>query len=304
MNINLKITLYTLLTLFIFSCVTFGTYYIIKSRTDTKQPHIIIMEGGLGNQMFQYAFAKALEKNSGRKVLFNTDIYNKDKRNYALGIFKLNNRFASMLNMNNTANYVKEKNPFLYEKELFNIETPTKFKGYFQNELYFKQISSKLKRDFKFPKLKKTDSFNKYWIKEIKKAQNPVFIHIRRDDYLPLKWELPTSYYFDAIKYIEEHVKNPTYFVFGLNSEEFLKKELKLDIPYFVIDDTNNTNNQDWKDMMLMSKCKHAIIANSTFSWWAAWLGPNQNKGIVVAPSPFVLGQDEVICENWVKIKR
>jgi hypothetical protein len=52
-----------------------------------------------------------------------------------------------------------------------------------------------------------------------------------------------------------------------------------------------------------MLECKHAIIANSTFSWWAAWLG-NANDGIVVAPTPFVNGQDKIICDNWVKIER
>ena len=60
---------------------------------------------------------------------------------------------------------------------------------------------------------------------------------------------------------------------------------------------------EDWKDITLMLECKHAIIANSTFSWWGAWLG-KANDGIVAAPTPFVNNQDDIICDNWIKIER
>ena len=276
-------------------------FFCIRSyKFNHNTPNVVIMTGGMGNQMFQYAFAKNLERKTGRKSVFYNYI---QKREYSLGVFGINVEFDNYINLN-SLEHVAEHADFVYDETLFNKKKPSFYNGYFQNEKYFKDIKWLIKRAFRFPKLAKDDTFNRNLLNKIKKAKNPVFIHIRRGDYIKLGWQLPADYYRDAVKYILEHVDEPTFFVFGIDSSDFIKNELKLNVPYYVVGAKNNRDKQDWKDMYLMSECKHGIIANSTFSWWAAWLGPHQRGGIVVSPTPFVLGHDENIPENWVKIKR
>ena len=100
----------------------------------------------------------------------------------------------------------KEKYSFFYDENFLYSYYPSLYDGYFQNEKYFKNINSIITKDFTFPKLSSKDKFNQNWINEINKAKNPVFIHIRRSDYLNKKWALPISYYKKAIKYIQDHV--------------------------------------------------------------------------------------------------
>ena len=69
------------------------------------------------------------------------------------------------------------------------------------------------------------------------------------------------------------------------------------------VGDDNARKHEDWKDMALMMECRHAIVANSSFSWWAAWLG-RARTGVVTAPSPYMDGTDDGICDNWIKIPR
>ena len=295
-------------------------FYIQKNKRKLKKILIVRLMGGLGNQMFQYAFGKALEIKTGRKVLFDKLSYQEAKkliinnknedadgvviRNYALDIFNINNDdFADLSQIKRCKKRIQEENPFIYNEKLFEEKRPyIYYEGYFQNENYFKDIKEIIKNEFKFPDISEKDEFNQNLLKKINTCENPVFIHLRRGDYVNLGWDLSINYYKKAIEYIKEHVKNPTFFVFGQDCKEFINKEFgNIDTVFEIIGEENSKNNEDWKDIALMLECKHAIIANSSFSWWGVWLG-KANDGIVVAPSPFVNGQDEIICDNWVKI--
>ena len=279
---------------------------------------IVKLMGGLGNQMFQYAFGKALEIKTGQKVMYDKSWFRDAKkfivnsnnensngvviRNYDLDLFNIKIKFANSNQLSNCKIKINEKNAFIYDKNLLKKQKSACYEGYFQNESYFKEIKEIIKNEFIFPEISKNDEFNQKWLKRIKECENPVFIHVRRGDYVNLGWDLSVDYYKKSIEYIKKQVKNPTFFIFGQDCEDYIKNEFNLDADYEIIGEENSENKEDWKDIVLMQECKHAIIANSTFSWWAAWLG-KANDGIVTAPTPFVNGQDDIICDNWIKIE-
>ena len=279
--------------------------------------------GGLGNQMFQYAFAKALEEKYNCKVLFDISSYakaqktivsnGKDKnglciRQYEINIFKnaqieLANKFDTNLvklsNLLGISKKYKEKSAFDYVElsDKYNY-----FSGYFQNEKYFKHLKQRLINDFELPPLKEDDEYNKNLLNEIRNSSNPVFIHVRRDDYIKLGYSISLDYYKNAVRYIKEHVENPTFFVFCAEDVDYIKNEFSIGCDFKLIGEKNKTRETFFENMRLMKACKHAIIANSSYSWWSAWLSLNEDK-IVIAPSPWMNNNDNIICDNWVKIK-
>ncbi|MBR4625659.1 MAG: alpha-1,2-fucosyltransferase [Alphaproteobacteria bacterium] len=261
---------------------------------------IVKLAGGLGNQMFIYAFGLALSKKY-KRVYFDIKNYKSDKlRQYELGLFpnikiKIRNR-PKLIPFHKT----NEKNPFSFNPDFFNAHLNEYWSGYFQNEKYFKNIESDIRDAFQFPKT--NDEFNTDWANEIQNSENSVFIHIRRGDYENLDgWLLGMDYYKRAVKYILSHIKNPTFFVFSDAPADYIKNKFDIGCEYKYIGTHNNDTNQSFRDMQLMSLCRHAIIANSSFSWWGAYLQRNKNH-IVCAPSPWLNNQDEIICDDWIKI--
>lgn len=297
---------------------------------------IVKLMGGLGNQMFQYAFGKLLEKKHKCEVLYDLSWFELIKRkrlenpenfaesiyisNCALGIFpNLEIKIASekeikkvcfprfnkirrLFGIKPKSGIVREKNAFIYEPGLLEKRGSCYFEGYFQNEKYFLDMKDELIKTFELPELKPEDEYNKNLLQKIQSCENPVFIHVRRADYVKLDWVISQNYYKNAVKYIKERVENPKFFVFGVGDIDYIKTKFDIGEEFEIIGDNNKTNENFYEDLRLMMACKHAIIANSSYSWWAAWLS-SQNKGIIIAPSPWIDGQSEVICKDWVKIK-
>ena len=297
---------------------------------------IVKLMGGLGNQMFQYAFGKQLEKKHKCEVLYDLSWFELIKRkrlenpenfaesiyisNCALGIFpNLEIKIASekeikkvcfprfnkirrLFGIKPKSGIVLEKNAFIYEPGLLEKRGSCYFEGYFQNEKYFLDMKDELIKTFELPELKPEDEYNKNLLQKIQSCENPVFIHVRRADYVKLDWVISQNYYKNAVKYIKERVENPKFFVFGVGDIDYIKTKFDIGEEFEIIGDNNKTNENFYEDLRLMMACKHAIIANSSYSWWAAWLS-SQNKGIIIAPSPWIDGQSEVIFEDWVKIK-
>lgn len=301
--------------------------------------------GGIGNQMFQYAFGKALSFFTGEEVLFDKLNYKARKkeergksgvdkkgiciRDYELGIFNLNIQFADKkqikevknkpllkipkfirkkLHIKDTIlsnNIVEEKQNNCYEPELFNISGDTYYEGYFQSEKYFKDISSFLISAFRFPFFK--DNENQRLADKILNAQNAVFMQVRRGDYLTLAKTnsimCSVEYYKKGAEYIAQRVENPKFFVFSAEDPDWAIKNLKIGFPFEIIGTENTGKEKYYENMHLMSLCRHAVLANSSYSWWGAWLNQNQNK-IIVAPDPWLLNNSDVCCDSWVKISR
>ena len=139
------------------------------------------------------------------------------------------------------------------------------------------------------------------------KSTNSVAVHIRFFDYLNNNSNnISKNYYIRAMQKIEETILNPQYFIFSNDIKAAKKMDIWKD-KNIIFMTFNNSKNQDYIDMWLMSICKHFIIANSTFSWWAAWLSKSKDK-IIYAPKKIIRygamwwGFDGLIPENWVKL--
>jgi len=150
--------------------------------------------------------------------------------------------------------------------------------GYWNEEKYFESVKDYIKNIYTFPKLK--NNYHNEILQQIESTES-VGIHVRRGDYIKFPDSFPMctpEFYFDALEIIKKNHPTLKCFVFS-DDIEWCKKELSaLDNPTFV---ENNVKTEAFIDMMLMSKCKHNIIANSTFSWWSAWLNDNPEKVVI-----------------------
>ncbi len=247
-----------------------------------------IFRGGLGNQMFEYAMALAL-RNGGHKVNIDTSMYEQVEMHngYELDrvfgikepvickrgwhLFKL--RFISRF----LSNKIISEDTLVYDPTVLLSPKPY-INGYWQDERYFKDIESEIRKTFQF---KGVDEKNMKIADEMHSC-NSVSLHIRRGDYAAYGMTLiGKDYYQKAIEYIMKKVETPMFYIFSDDKEESMNIIANLGIKYIFID--GNNGKDSYKDMFLMSQCSHNIIANSSFSWWGAWLNSNPIK-IVVAP--------------------
>lgn len=285
---------------------------------------------GLGNQLFQYALGRqiSIEKNTPLKL--DTTFFNsQDLRSYKLNNYNINadiasseeiNYFLYKYNTNMLSSRVlrktekllprtkrklfKEEVPWQYEPELFKVSSNIYIDGYWQHYKYFENIDPLIFKELTI-KSPYTD-FVQSTIQHIIGNENSVSIHIRRGDYITdkqannLMGVLPLNYYYSAIDIIKQRILNPTFYIFS-DDLEWVKNNLSISSPCRYID-----GGKDYFDLDLMSKCKHNIIANSSFSWWGAFLNKNINK-IVIAPKQWVLPESinkniELIFPSWTKI--
>ncbi|MDA7700410.1 alpha-1,2-fucosyltransferase [Methylophilaceae bacterium] len=264
--------------------------------------------GGLGNQMFQYAFARRLAMESNQSLLLDLSGFN----NYRLhNGFELNMIFDinGVLASKNDIHYVLGwQSNFLYHnfflrpifqslhhdnlilESSFNyckdIKVPqgnSYVAGYWQTEKYFKAIEQIIRREFKFKP--PVSGYNQSIINEISKCVS-VSLHVRRGDYISNTKNLSIyevcdfEYYNGAVDLMRSKLNNPRFFIFS-DDIDWVRENLNLGSGVVFVD--QNKEIDSYNDMRLMSLCKHNIIANSTFSWWGAWLNPNPAK-IVISP--------------------
>lgn len=292
---------------------------------------IVQLYGGLGNQMFQYAFGTHLATINNAELVFDLS-YVQSKlpfkkwttpMQYELHIFenlkaklkpnifasKYVYPFAKMEHLLKTRLYKNKydfyiENDLSFNSNLLSIKNNSFVCGNFQSELYFKNIEQIIRNDFSFPKI--SDETN---LKHLEKIQNSnaVSIHIRRGDYVSIQKNaqkflaLDLEYYQKAIDVLATKIADPTFFIFS-DDMNWVEENLKINFPKYYIKN-NTAKNTSYIDMQLMSMCKHNIIANSTFSWWAAWLNTNQNK-IVIAPKRWFqhLANDDLLPNTWVQL--
>ena len=288
--------------------------------------------GGLGNQMFQYAFGYAVSKEN--KTLLKLDIsgFNAYKlRKYELNLFRIDQNVqikfknGSLLSKVNSKEntffdkayskslrfllkftdfYFEEKKEFFFEKQVFDRKTDTYYYGYWQNEKYFKKYRDDILRIFCWKKIH--HDAEKYKQKIINRES--VSIHIRRGDYVTnintnyIHGTCGINYYKKATIEIKKIKKNVKFFIFS-DDMDWAKDNLNfLDNKVFV---ELGKAIPDHEEMYLMSQCKHNIIANSSFSWWGAWLNQNLAKK-VIAPKIWFnnskLNTDDLIPRSWLQL--
>lgn len=285
--------------------------------------------GGLGNQMFQYAAGRALSLHRGVPLRLDISGY----ANYELHhgfelerIFKHTADIASDVDVRGIlgwqyARRIREllarprfavfrrnglivEPHFHYWSEFEDAPEESYLVGYWQSEKYFFKVAEMIATDFTF---KLPMSARNLELAEQIKQTNAVSLHVRRGDYANNPVTTAThglcslEYYHAAVCHIAGKVKYPHFFIFS-DDAEWVKKNLRVDFPCKYID--HNRTTESYNDMRLMSMCKHNIIANSSFSWWGAWLNENHEK-IVIAPKKwFTIDniESDLIPKSWVKI--
>jgi hypothetical protein len=285
----------------------------------------IYFQGGLGNQMFQYAFYKYLE-HIGEQNLAISIASPSLKRHCGFELFrifpKINQnkpKIVSSLLKNayynvvyQVRNRIEYTHPYLLfehfnticDAEHLKLGNARLLMGFWQNKFYCEQVKDIIFEDFTFMPFE--DAENIQIAKLISEAESSVSLHIRRGDYLQnnIYGNVCTlDYYEKAISYLQNQIKNPTFFVFS-DDPNWVKENLQLPNAHYI---AHNKGANAFRDMQLMSLCKHNIIANSSFSWWGAWLNQYKEK-IVITPSiwyniPNNRVIDDLISDKWVRIK-
>lgn len=273
---------------------------------------IINLTGGLGNQMFQYAFGRylSLKYNTVLKyhftnALFNTqrmfalDVYNtqateatnEDLKNFGIVQNKYINRILYLLDerygIQFNKNIVTQRAPYIFNESLRNSPNNRYIQGYFADERYFKGVENVVINEFTSKKL--LDKRNVGLIRDIKRS-NSVSIHVRRGDLVTNKANainngfIGLEYYIYSINKIKKTISNPHFYVFS-DDIPWCKKNLTM-LMDKVIFINHNIGTDSYKDLLLMKECKHNILANSTFSRWGSYLNQNANK-ISIAPDSY-----------------
>lgn len=272
--------------------------------------------GGLGNQMFQFAFVRYLElmnkdvklnisdfkihsHHQGfelKKVFGIDENYNENECTFAIRrnsvFFRAAQKLLNAVLIREGNEYYEHPEASFVEKKMF--QSDLYFLGFWQDERYVSAVSEQLQKDFTFVDI---SSGNQRFINRM--GVETVSLHIRRGDYVrnpSLGTVCDKEYYRRAICYMKEKLASPLFVVFS-DEIEWCRSELAGIHAEFA---DWNVGSDSWADMQLMSKCSHNIIANSTFSWWGAWLNKNPEK-IVLCPERWniINLNKHMVCEGW-----
>jgi hypothetical protein len=285
--------------------------------------------GGLGNQMFQYAAGRAIAQHYNATLLLDVSGFeNYDLRRYELGDFKIDARPAAKEELeqfsvgpdktgilsrlfkkfNAATNPLIYKEPsFTYDPQVRSLKPSVYLDGYWQSEKYFHEVANLLREELTLRA--PLDSANAEMAGQIRQAgEKAVSLHVRRGDYVSnaetaqYHGVCSLDYYRSAIAYVAERVQDPHFFIFS-DDHEWVNANLHVgyDTTFVQV----NGPDRGICDMTLMKSCSHHIIANSSFSWWGAWLNPLPGK-IVIAPQQWFkqAGNDtrDLLPESWVKL--
>lgn len=282
---------------------------------------VVEIIGGLGNQMFQYALGKRLSLSLKTDMFLDkTGFQSYDLHAFGLNQLKTDYREADhqLLTKFHTprilqkvlrsflSSYpltVKEKF-FNFDPDILRLQGHLYLRGYWQSEKYFSEIRKELLHDFTPKEMlsPKATSFS-----EAMKAGNSVSLHIRRGDYasnaktLSVHGLQPISYYVQAAELVAAKVNSPEFFIFS-DDIQWAKQNLQFLKNVQFVSENEFPN---FVELTLMSHCKHNIIANSSFSWWGAWLNQNSEK-IVIGPRKWFAGGKrntvDILPDSWVKL--
>ena len=291
---------------------------------------IVRLRGGLGNQLFQYAAGMSLAIHHGTDLKLDKSFLDTTKRPfwpYFLDRFDIHERFATkeeiakipgardsvlatkfwaFVGRYDQSYYFYPtfvERSFSFDPNFFWTNKDVYLIGYWQSEKYFVSIADALRKEVTLKEPMPTASES--MAEKIVQTES-VSIHVRRGDYANHARTnrqhglCSLDYYKRCVKSISERIHEPHFFVFS-DEPDWVMKNLRTGAPTsFVI------GNRAHEDLMLMSKCKHNIIANSSFSWWGAWLNPNKEK-IVLAPGRWFakpsIDTKDLLPESWTKVE-
>lgn len=280
--------------------------------------------GGLGNELFQYALYRKLQV-SGREVFCDISSLDELKRNGfpTIDLFpKIKLQIAGKKERNRLGEISRSvpariRRRFWRKKTHIREDAKTKYfqseiltmdevylDGYWQSELYFSDIRNELLYELEFPEIQ--EQKNRELVMEMRERTS-VSIHFRRGDYLQgtlaeIYGKVCTdSYYNNGIDYFRKKYPDVHFYIFS-NDPDWVRKQY-LGIGMTIVD-WNWGENSYW-DMYLMSQCQHNIIANSSFSWWGAWLNKNKDKKVIAPGSwfnPKFIVEKDIVCKEWIRM--
>lgn len=286
---------------------------------------IVKIEGGLANRMFQYALFLSLRRKrndvfldektfkpawSFEKITLKKTFPHIDCPEGDLSKFKVETRSGKLAHL--IRNYVeKYSRKYFFQKEfrfypeiMDELPQDVYLRGYWQSEKYFEDVRDEVRRAFTFDPFTETENIE---TSRKMSKENSVSIHIRKGkDYMQQELTAgtcPLDYYVKAIQYIKDRVDNPSFYVFTDNPD-WVRDNLG-SINYTLVNWNPISGDKNYRDIQLMSCCKHNIIANSSFSWWGAWLNPNPGK-IVIGPRMWFNPEGkikvfkDIICDSWI----
>ena len=272
--------------------------------------HIVKFQGALGNQMFEYAFYKRIAKEYPDNTIkayigvikdFNgyelDRVFgiNLDKTNWKQ-VIRLSNNYPEEAPLSKVLNklckirqitggykvsHIKQDDNTAYYPEVFNLNPLYSyyFDGVWANSQYIEDLREDLIKDFQF--IEPLEGQNLY-IAQKMQMQNSICVHVRRNEYVTMGLTVTSDdYYKRAVEIIKTKIEKPVFYVFS-DDHEYCKSLFNGMIDFVMVE--GNSGNNSFKDMQLMSYCRHNIIANSTFSFWGAYLSEYSEK-VVIAPN-------------------
>lgn len=276
---------------------------------------IVKLFGGLGNQMFQYACGRAMSLRTGKKLILDISQYidYRGERSYSLKNFNIKAQILKSLEERNVL--IKEigndrlrllkETQFQFDSSIIQIKDSVVLAGYWQSEKYFDDKRANILDDFT-PAVNSISQEGLELASEIRSC-NSVSLHVRRGDYLAegnfqKHGVLPIEYYEKAINMFNDYYKNVKYYIFS-DDINWCKRVFDGHLNMQVVETSNSALPHE--DLWLMSQCKHNIIANSTYSWWGAWLNSNIDKQIIAPKKWFAnssCNEEDLIPNKWIKI--
>lgn len=277
--------------------------------------------GGLGNQLFQYAAGRCLAEKHGVELKLDIGAFDEYKlRNFDLQAFHTRFSFATPEETRpfTQRNFIQKLRNKLapiswkkvYRHPEFHFAAPfhalpdgVYLKGYWQSEKYFAPISQLIRQEFRLQE----QHINKVaGLGQTMKQEESVAVHIRRGDYTDPATQvmhgiIPVAHYQQAIQMIREKLQQPKFYIFS-DAIQQVKEELPIADAVYVSGQYSTTH---FEDLHLMSCCRHNIIANSSFSWWGAWLNDHPGKTVIAPRLWFREGPkdlQDLMPEDWIRI--
>lgn len=286
------------------------------------------LRGGLGNQLFQYAAGRRLAWHRGTDLQLDLGVLERsENRHYALHGFEITARRASshtvkrccspplpvrlVRRLFGRAPGVVREEKAGFEPGILRLPNGTCLDGYWQSERYFADAEEVVRRDLRFRE--PPSGRNRELATEISACES-VSLHVRRGDYVtnPVANRMhgicDLEYYHRSVEHIRGGTESPRYYVFS-DDPMWVRRNLALDAPTTIV--THNGPKRPYEDLRLMSLCRHHVIANSSFSWWGAWLaegdGTKAGEGrMVIAPQRWVQSiewqSNDRVPDRWLRL--
>ncbi|NHC45130.1 alpha-1,2-fucosyltransferase [Motilibacter aurantiacus] len=277
--------------------------------------------GGLGNQMFQYAAGFRLARHHGVPLRVDTSWFSSQEaqgsdtpRTYALGCFALTARPDRLAALRHSrwgrraglGRRVLRETSFAFDPSVLDAPDEVLLDGYWQSERYFADVAGPLRRELTFAS--PPTGRNAQLLAEIR-SRPAVSVHVRRGDYVSspatndYHGTCSPAYYAAALEHVTAAVGDAHYYVFS-DDPPWCKENLDLGVPTTYLD--HNPPERGFEDLRLMAACRHHVLANSSFSWWGAWL-EDEPSHVVVAPGTWFrdasIDTGDLLPRRWVRLR-